>query len=327
MNFKRFVQRVSVGIGTCALALGAHAHDFSNKPIKIFLGYAPGGGSDLTARLYAQKLQDLLGTPVIIENKPGAFEQLAAQPVLAAAPDGHTLWFGTTGALTMGPGVRSSVPYDVIKNFTHVGKVGEVEAVIAVRNSVPVSTFPEFVAYARANPGKLNYASAGFGSGNHLMTEYIMGITNITMTHVPYKSDPDVVREIAAGHADFGIVNLFTGVPFVREGRVKALVVSGAERSKALPNVASFAEDGGVEALKSYGTFAIYALLAPAGTPPAIVQALNDALGKISRMPEVIQRLEGANVRASHSSPKELKEYLQKEIAKWKEVGKKVKVD
>jgi len=327
VNFRTLIQRVSAGVGACVLALSANAHDFTGKPIRILLGYAPGGGSDLTARIYAQKLQEILGTPVIIENKPGAFEQLAAQPVVGAAPDGHTLWFGTTGALTMGPGVRTSIPYDVIKSFTHIAKIGEVDAVITVRNSIPVNNFAEFIAYARANPGKLNYASAGFGSGNHLMTEYIMGLTNIKMTHVPYKSDPDVVREVAAGNADFGIPTVFTGAPFVRDGKVKALVVTGFERAKSLPNVPSLAEEGGVDGLKGYGTYAIYALLAPAGTPPAVVKDLNEALGKISRMPDVVQKLEGANVRASHSTPAELKQYLEKEIAKWKEVGKKVKVE
>ncbi len=327
MTFKARVVRFSILISSLVLALSGQAQSLGEKPIKIYLGYAPGGGSDLTARLYAQKLQELLKTPVIVENKPGAFEQLAAQPVMVAPPDGHTLWFGTTGALTMGPGVRSSVPYDVIKNFAHVGKIAEVEAVVVVRNGVPAKTLPELISYARANPGKLNYASAGYGSGNHLMTEYILGLTNVAITHVPYKSDPDVVREIAGGHADFGIVNLFTGTPFVKEGRVKALAVSGAERSKALPAVPSFAEEGGVESLRNYGTFAIYALLAPAGTPPDIVRTLNEALNKISQMPDVIQKLDGSSIKASYSTPDELKKYLVSEIAKWKEVGKKVKVD
>jgi tripartite-type tricarboxylate transporter receptor subunit TctC len=327
MNVDALVKRISVGAGAFVLALGAHAQNFSGKPIKILVGYAPGGGADLIARVYGQKLQDILGTPVIIENKPGAFEQLAAQPVVSAPADGHTLWLGTAGALTMGPGVRTNIPYDVIKSFTHVGKIGEVDAVITIRNSIPARTLPEFVAYAKANPGKLNYASAGVGSGNHLMTEYIMGVTNIQMTHVPYKGDADVVREIAAGNADFGIPTVATGAPFVNDGRMKALVVTGNQRAKVLPNVPSVAEDGGVEALKGYGVYSIYALLGPANMPPATTQALSEALGKISRMPDVAQKLEAGNVRAAYSTPAELKQYLEKEVAKWKEVGKKVRIE
>ena len=327
MKIASVIHRITVGVGACALALGAHAQNFTAKPIKILVGYAPGGGADLIARIYGQKLQDLLGTPVIVENKPGAFEQLAAQPVVTAPPDGHTLWLGTAGALTMGPGVRTNIPYDVLKSFTHVGKIGEVDAVITIRSSIPANTLPELVAYAKANPGKLNYASAGVGSGNHLLTEYIMGVTNIKMQHVPYKGDADVVREIVAGNADFGIPTVATGAPFINEGRLKALVVTGNQRSKTLPNVPSVAEEGGVEALKGYGVYSIYALLGPAGMPPAVTQALSDALGKISRMPDVIQKLEAGNVRASYSPPAELKQYLEKEVAKWKEVGKRVKIE
>jgi tripartite-type tricarboxylate transporter receptor subunit TctC len=324
--FKLFVH-IAAGAAACTLAVAAQAQGFTSKPIRILVGYAPGGGADLISRVYGEKLQELLGTSVIVENKPGAYELFAAQPVLQAAPDGHTLWLGTTGALTMGPGVRTNVPYDVLKSFTHVGKIGEVEAVFMVKKDIPANTWPEFVAYAKKNPGKLNYASAGVGSGNHLLTEYLMGLTGISMTHIPYKGDADVVREMAGGFADFGIPTVATGSPFVKDGRLKALVVTGTQRAKALPDVPSLAEDGGVDALKSYGTYAIYALLAPAGTPPAVTNALSEALKKISTMPDVVQKLENANVRASWSSPSDLKQYLEKEVAKWKEVGKKVKVE
>ena len=247
MRLSKLFARFSAGAAACLFAVVAHAQSFAGKPIRILVGYAPGGGADLISRVYGEKLQELLGTSVVVENKPGAFELFAAQPVVAAAPDGHTLWLGTTGALTMGPGVRTNVPYDVLKSFTHVGKIGEVEAVFIIKKDIPANTWSEFIAYAKQNPGKLNYASAGVGSGNHLLTEYLMGLTNITMTHIPYKGDADVMRELAGGGADFGIPTVATGSPFVKDGRVKALVVTGTQRAKALPNVPSLAEDGGVE--------------------------------------------------------------------------------
>jgi tripartite-type tricarboxylate transporter receptor subunit TctC len=327
MKRSTFLVRIAGFAAACLFAFAAHAQSFSGRPIRILVGYAPGGGADLISRVYGEKLQEMLGTSVVVENKPGAYELFAAQPVMTAAPDGHTLWLGTTGALTMGPGVRTNVPYDVLKSFAHVGKIGEVEAVFMVKKDFPANTWSEFVAYAKQNPGKLNYASAGVGSGNHLLTEYLMGLTNISMTHIPYKGDADVVRELAAGSADFGIPTVATGSPFVKDGRLKALVVTGTQRAKALPNVPSLAEDGGVDPLKNYGTYAIYALLAPAGTPPSVLNALSDALKKVSAMPDVVQRLEAANVRASWSSPPELRQYLEREVAKWKEVGKKVKVE
>jgi tripartite-type tricarboxylate transporter receptor subunit TctC len=327
MNFPKLFARVAAGAAACLLVAAAHAQSFAGKPIRILVGYAPGGGADLIARVYGEKLQELLGTSVVVENRAGAFELFAAQPVMTATPDGHTLWLGTTGALTMGPGVRTNVPYDVLKSFTHVGKIGEVEAVFVIKKDIPANTWPEFIAYAKQNPGKLNYASAGVGSGNHLLTEYLMELTKISMTHIPYRGDADVIRELAGSGADFGIPTVATGAPFIKDGRVKALVVTGTQRAKALPNVPSLAEDGEVDALKSYGTYAIYALLAPAGTPPAVTNALSEALKKISAMPDVVQKLDAANVRASWSSPAELKQYLTKEVAKWKEVGKKVKVE
>ena len=309
------------------LAGVVQAQSFAGKPIRILVGYAPGGGADLIARVYGEKLQEMLGTPVIVENKAGAFEQLAAQPVVAAAPDGHTLWLGTAGALTMGPGVRTNIPYDILKSFTHLAKVGEVEAMLAVRKDFPANSLLELVAYAKQNPGKLNYASAGVGSGNHLLTEYIMGLTGIAITHIPYKGDADVVRELAAGMADFGIPTVATGAPFVRDGRIKALAVTGSQRAKALPAVPSLAEDGGIDALKGYGTYSIYALLGPAGMPPAVTRALNESLAKIALMPDVVQRLEAANLRAASSSSAELRQYIEQEVAKWKEVGKKLKLE
>jgi tripartite-type tricarboxylate transporter receptor subunit TctC len=323
LSFKHFV----IGVAALAVTALAQAQNFAGKPIRILVGYAPGGGADLIARVYGEKLQEMLGTSVIVENKTGAFEQLAAQPVMAAAPDGHTLWLGTAGALTMGPGVRSNLPYDVLKSFTHVAKIGQVEAAFMIKKDIPANTMAEFVAYAKKNPGKLNYASAGVGSGNHLLTEYLMGMTNITMTHIPYKGDADVIRELAAGLVDFGIPTVATGAPFALDGRVKAIAVTGAQRAKPLPSVPSLGEEGGVDGLKNYGTYSIYALLGPAGMPPPVTNALSEALKKISVMPDVIQKLETGNVMAAYASPGELKQYIEREVAKWKEVGKKVKID
>jgi tripartite-type tricarboxylate transporter receptor subunit TctC len=327
MNHHLSLKRLMVGAAACVLATLAQAQTFTGKPIRILVGYAPGGGADLIARVYGEKLQELLGTPVIVENKTGAFEQLAAQPVMAAAPDGHMLWLGTAGALTMGPGVRTNLPYDVLKSFTHIAKIGQVEAAFMVKKDIPANTMAEFIAYAKQNPGKLNYASAGVGSGNHLLTEYLMGMTNITMTHIPFKGDADVIRELAGGGVDFGIPTVATGAPFALDGRVKAIAVTGSQRAKALPNVPSLAEDGGVDGLKAYGTYSIYALLGPAGMPQAVTNALSEALRKISAMPDVIQKLETGNVQAAYASPTELKQYIEREVAKWKEVGKKIKIE
>lgn len=320
MKYLSILRSVTVTALASLIMTSIHAQQFPSRPIKIMVGYGAGGAADSTARVYADKLQGVLNTPVIVENKPGAFEQLAAQTALSSPPDGHTLWLGTAGALTMGPGVRTDIPYDVLNSFTHVGKIGEVEAVLAVKNDLPVNTLAEFIAYAKANPNKLFYASAGVGSGNHLLTEYIMNVTGIKLTHVPYKGDVDVARELTAGTVDFGIPVSAQAVPFVNDKKFKAIAVTGTQRLKALPNVPTMGE--GVDALKSSGVYSIYGLMGPANMPPAVTQTLNDAIKKVSQMPDVVQRLEGIHVKATTSTPVELRQYLETEGNKWRALGK-----
>jgi tripartite-type tricarboxylate transporter receptor subunit TctC len=320
MKYFHFLRTLAI-VSWVSLFMGAvHAQAFPSKPIRIVVGYGPGGAADLTARVYAEKLSAVLNTPVIVENKAGAFEQLAAQAVLASPPDGYMLWLGTAGALTMGPGVRSDIPYDVVKNFTQVARIGEVEAVLSVRNELPVNSLPELISYAKAHPNKLFFATAGVGAGNHLLTEYIMNVTGIKMTHVPFKGDVDVARELTAGTVDFGIPVPAQAVPFINDKKFKAIAVTGTQRLKALPNVPTMGES--VDALKSSGVYSIYALLAPAGLPATVTKTLNDALNKVAQMPEVSQKLDGIYVKATTSSPNEVRQYLETEGNKWRALGK-----
>jgi len=297
----------------------ALSQDFPNRPIKLVVGYGAGGTADATARIYAEKLQTILKQPVIVENKPGAYEQIAAQAVLSSPPDGYTLWWGTTGALTMGPGIRSSTPYDVIKNFTQIGKIAEVEAILAVKKDSPINSLPELIKYAKANPGKLFYGSAGVGSGNHLLTEYIMNQTGIKMDHIPFKSDADVARELTAGSVDYGIPVAGVAIPFVKDGKFKAIAVTGTGRLKALPNVPTMGEE---VASLNIGVYAIYGLLAPVGTPPAVVKTLSDAFNKVAEAPDVVGRLEPMSVKPAASNPNDFRNYLDAEGKRWRDLGK-----
>jgi len=295
------------------------------KPVKIVVGYAAGGAADATARIYADKLSSVLNTPVIVENKPGAFEHIAAQTALSAPADGTVLWLGTAGALTMGPGVRNDIPYDVLKSFTHIGKVGEVNAVLAVKNGLQVNSLAELVAYAKANPNKLFYGSAGVGSGSHLLTEYILSETGIKMSHVPYKGDIDVVRELVNGTIDFGIITVTQALPYLNDHKFKAIAVTGVQRATPLPNVPTIGE-AGIESLRSMGVYSIYALLGPLGIPAPVAQNLNDALTKVSRMPDVAQRFDAIYVKPTVSSPAELRQYLEAEHARWRALAGKLNI-
>lgn len=324
MMYRIFLRRTLLGMALFMSAAIASAQAFPSKPIRILVGFAPGGGADLIARLYADQLSKTLGTPVIVENKPGAYERLAYQALAAAPADGYTLLLTSQGSLMM-PGIRPDWPYN-IRNLTHVAKVGEAEAVFVVKKGFPAKTLPEFIAYAKKNPGKLNYGSAGMGAGNHLLTEYLMSVTGISMTHVPFKGDGDVIRELAAGNIDFGITVFPVGAPFVADGRVQGLIVTGTRRMPFLPNVPSLAEDGIEDSLKTYGMYSIFPVLGPPGMPPEVTRVLNEAFTKISRMPEVVHRLEGAQLRAASATPEELTRYITREVTRWSELGKKLDI-
>ncbi len=279
----------------------------------------------MTARLYADKIQSILNTPVVVENKPGAFEQLAAQTALSSPPDGHTLWLGTAGALTMGPGVRTGIPFDVVKDFSHIAKIGEVNAVLMVKNGLPVNSLGELLTYAKANPNKLFYASGGLGSGGHLLMEYVLSVTGTKITHVPFKSDVETAREVVAGTVDMGLAVSSQASPFVTTKKAKAVAATGSLRIKALPETPTFGE-AGIDALKTAGVYSIYGLLGPAGMPPATVQALNDAFAKAARMPDLQQRLEEIHVKATTSTPTELRDFIRAENKKWGDLFKSLNI-
>lgn len=312
----------------CAAALTpvlASAQQFPSKPIRILLGYAAGGGMDTLARLYQPKLQEILGVPVVVENKPGASELMAALPTLNAPADGYTLWIGSGGALTQGPSVRSDLPYSTLKNFTPIALIAEGEAVLLVKKDAPVQSMEQLVSYAKANPGKLNYGSAGVGSGSHLTVEYLMSLTGGSMLHVPYKGDVESTRDAMAGNVDFVMAMVQTAAPLVNEGRLKAIAVTGPQRVKALPDLPTVMESG-VPELKGVGSYTFYGLMGPAGMPPAVVQRLNEAFVKVASMPDVAKRLSDVSLRPSNASPAAFTQYLESETANWQKLRGKVKV-
>lgn len=333
MKFPSSTSFVSRRACTFALACAAvfatsesQADQFPSRPIKILIGYGPGGTTDTLARYYVAKLQEVLNTPLIVDNKPGASEMLAAQPVMNAQPDGYTLWLGTGGALAQNPGIRKDLPYDILKNFTPIALVAEAEAVVVVRPNVPVNSFPELIAYGKANPGKLNYGSGGIGSGNHLQMEYLISVTGASYTHIPYKSEAEITRDIMGGNVDISMITAQIALPLLNDGKVRALAVTGTQRIKAMPNVPSVAE-AGVPELKSMGSYTFFGLMGPAGMPPAVVQRLNEAFNKVSAMPDVDQRMrETMMVRPKTVSPEEYRQVLERELGKWRELSKTVKI-
>lgn len=315
-------------LAACAFAVAAApavAQQYPTRPIKILVGFAAGGGVDTVARAYAQKLQELLGVAVIVENRPGASELQAILPMIKSPPDGYTLMMTSASSLARGPGVRADLPYEPLRQMTFIAQAATVEAVYVVKNGLSVHTVPELLAYARANPGKLSYGSAGIGSSNHLLTEQLKMLTGTDLVHIPYKSDAEVAREMAAGTLDFAIAITSFTVPFVNDGKIRALAVTGSQRVAALPAVPTL-DEGAVPELKGLGSYLFYGLVGPADLPQPIVAKLNEAMNKAAAAPEVIQRLETMKFHAASGSPADLKRLVERELPKWKEIGKTVKV-
>lgn len=305
----------------------AHAQDFPNRPIKILIGFAPGGGSDLIARLYAQHLRQELNTPVIVENKAGASELQAVRALIASPPDGYTLWLAAGGALSIGPGIRKDLPYDPLTDLSHVAMVATAPGVFYVNPSLPVRTVGEFITYAKAHPGTLNFSSSGVGSGSHLQVEYFMQASGVKMTHVPYKSSPEAAQSVISGAVQFGLAPAQTATPLANDGRVRAIAVTSPRRLAALPNVPTMPEATTGD-LRTMDGFSYYALVGPAKMPPAVIQRINEAFNKVAAMPEVVDRMRnGFSVEPVTETPAYFRQYLERDLNKWKEVGKTVKID
>jgi tripartite-type tricarboxylate transporter receptor subunit TctC len=248
----------------------AHAQQFPSKPIRLILGFGPGGATDVLARFYSQKWSEILKTPVIVDNRPSAGQVIAVKTVMSATPDGYTIFFGTGSAFSQGPGVRTDLPFDPLKDLTLIGLASTAPGVIAVAPNLPVRSVRELIEYSKQNPTKLNYGSSGIGSASHLQTELLMNLTGARLTHIPYKSAGDITRELQVGTVHVGIMPLEASVAPVSSGRIRALAVTGSRRHKALPDVASVGE-AEVKGLEGIDPYTYYGLAGPANLPQSVV--------------------------------------------------------
>ena len=315
-----------LGVATM-LALPAFAQQFPSKPIRIIVAFGPGGTTDTVWRLYGQKMTELLGTPVIIDNKPGGNQMVAIRQILQAPPDGHTLYAAVGSSLVFNPALRKDLPYDPLKDFSLIGIAVISPGVIFVKPDLPIRSIGELVAYARANPGKLNYGSAGLGTAGHLSAEAILNTTQTKMTHIPYKADVDVIREVIAGNVQMGIFTTMNTVQYINAGQIRPLAVIAPHRLPYLPNVPSLAETD-VKELAQLEPHTYMALVGPAGMSPAVVTRINDAVNKISAMPDVAARVrDGLYSEPATITPSDFRQFVAKEIAKWRILGKNVKLD
>jgi tripartite-type tricarboxylate transporter receptor subunit TctC len=267
-----------------ALALQAAAQEpYPSRPIRMVVGYAPGGGTDVMARLLSARMSETLGQSVFVENKPGNSGILAAGQVVKSAPDGYTLMMGVVSLNAIQPSLVADLPFDPVKDFAPVNLTASVPHFIVVHPSLAVNSVKELIAYAKANPGKISYPSAGNGTTPHIAGEMFRAMTGTDMVHVPYKSTGQSMPDLLAGRLQVGFDTLPTTATYVRQGKLRALAVTGARRLADFPNVPTV-EEAGVPGYR-FGTW--YGVFAPAGTPATIVQKLHAEIAKALQSPEI----------------------------------------
>jgi tripartite-type tricarboxylate transporter receptor subunit TctC len=310
------LRAAAAGAAAWALPGATHASVFPDKPVKLIVPYPAGGGADLWSRTVAGKLEKVLGQPIIFDYRPGGSTTIGADAAARAPADGYTIHLYDTTAFAYVPNMRK-VSYDPIKAFVPLAHLGALPMVIVAHPSVPVKNIPELIAYAKANPGKLNCASAGVGSPHHLIAEFLKARAGITMNHVPYKGSVQYTADLVGGQVDLAVSTIGPVVQHIQAGRLRALGVSSAKRVSALPDVPAIAEQG----LEGFDEKGWNCFVAPAATPPEAVQKLRAALRTTLEDPETIAGLKKGGVEEIFSIPVErLGEAMRAENQKWGEL-------
>ncbi|MGN5477101.1 tripartite tricarboxylate transporter substrate binding protein [Cupriavidus basilensis] len=305
-------------LALCTSALPvAQAQSFPNKPIRVVVPYPPGGPTDIVARVVGQKLSEKLGQPLVVENRPGAGGNIGAEAVAKAAPDGYTLLVATT-AHAINMTLFSKPGYDTRKDFAPISMLTRGPLVLVTAPATPAANVAELIALAKARPGQVTFASSGNGQSTHLAAELFNSMAGIHMTHVPYKGSAPALTDVMGGQATVMFDTMLSAMPFVRDGKLKALAITGATRSPAAPDTPTIAQAG----LPGYEASAWNALLAPAATPPAVLNTLNGALKAVLQDPDVRGRFATQGFAAEWTEPSATARFIGQEIDKWARVVK-----
>jgi tripartite-type tricarboxylate transporter receptor subunit TctC len=295
----------------------AAAQDYPSRPIRVILSVPAGATPDVTARLVTPGLSQLLGQQLVVDNRGGAGGLIGAELVAKAIPDGYTLFVSSPGALTILPHMRS-VPYDTVRDFAPIGLISIGPFLLITHPSVPARSVKELIAFAKAKPGALNYASAGYGVANHLAMELFKHMAGVNIVHVPYKGAPQAVTDVLAGHMNMTFNSIAPVLPHVRSERVRALGIASPKRSPQLPDIPTIAESGvaGYESENWFGMFA------PAKTPKRIISLVNDALVKVVHTPEVKSKFEALGADPVGNSPEEFAAFVRRDMERYRLVVK-----
>lgn len=297
------------------MALPVPAQNYPTRAVRLVVPSSPGGGTDISARILAPQLTQFLGQQVVVENRPGAGTMIGGDVVARAAPDGYTLLMGIS-TLAINPAMYKKVPYDALKDLAPVSQAVSLSNVLVIHPSLPSRNLKEFIAFVKARPGQINFASAGRGTSPHLSMELFLVMAGLKMLHVPYKGSGPGVTDLIAGHVPSMMPNMLSAQPHIKSGRLRALGVTGSKRAPGADNIPTIAEAGvpGYEAVQWYG------VLAPAATPRDIVSRLHAGVVRALQNPDVRQRLLNDGAEPVGSSPEEFTAYLRAETAKWAKV-------
>jgi len=292
------------------------AQPFPSKSIQIIVPVAAGGGTDLLARTLGQKVGELLGQPVVVENRLGAGGNIGVQAVAKAKPDGYTLLL-SPATIALNVAVYRKLPYDLLKDLQTITLVGQTGVVLVTHPSLKARQVSEFVEQAREKPGALSYGSAGLGSPQHLQSEFFNQLVTLKTTHIPYKGQSQAMNDLVGGQLNYMFSPIQNALPFIRQERIRALAVASAQRHPALPNVPTLAE-AGYKGVELTNWFALYA---PAGTPAAIVKKLNAAFVKVGKSPEMQEKFEKLGFDPFFTSPEEGTDFMRAELVRWARVA------
>jgi tripartite-type tricarboxylate transporter receptor subunit TctC len=317
--------KIARSLAALAAALAtAAAAQYPNKPIKIIVPFAPGGNVDVTARIIAPALQEALGQPVVIENKPGAAGTIGADFVVRSPADGYTLLMGSNSTFSVAPALNPKNPYNPAKDFAPVASIASTPFLLVVKGDSPMKTVKDLVAAAKAAPSKLTMASAGTGSSNHLVGEFFQD-SGTKFTHVPYKGSNPAISDVMGGQVDLHFDQVTSAGNHVQGGKLRALFVTSKERAPMLPDVPTSTEAG----FPSFGPINVTGLIAPAGTPPQVIATLNAATNKALQQAAIKEKYAGVGAVTTGGTPEQFTAYIAEDLARWTKVVKdaNVKVD
>jgi tripartite-type tricarboxylate transporter receptor subunit TctC len=307
----------SAAAAALSFAIAAQAAEFPTKPITLVVPFAPGGPTDAMARTLAAAVK--LPQPVIVENRAGAGGNLGAEAVARAAADGHTVLFGTSGPLAINVSLYKKIGYDPVKSFAPVMQIGHLPNVLVVNPSIPAKNVKELIAYGKANPGKLSYASSGNGASSHLAGVLFNNLAGTDFVHIPYKGTGPALNDLLGGQVAMTFTDVLTALPHIKSGKLRALGVTTKDRSQALPEVPTIAEQG----ITGFDVSVFFGLVVPAGTPKDVVDKLNQGFADALKQPEVRKTLLAQGLEfAPSTSPEQLGAFIQAEVSKWRAVVK-----